>query len=501
MSASKFRQFGLIAAGMAAGVFLSVGVTAWAQQQKPDPLPLDELRQLSNVFAIIKNDYVDPVSDKKLIDGAISGMVSSLDPHSAYLDEQAYKDMQQVTDGEFGGLGIEVGDDDGGSGAIKVIAPLEGTPAAKAGVLAGDRIIRINDTATDGLGLAGAVKLMRGDPGSPVTLTVMRGNNPRPIVLHMQRAIIKVQSVRGKMLADHVAYVRVSQFQERTGSDLAKELRTLGKSGAPRALVLDLRNNPGGLVTDAIGVAAAFLPHDSLVVSTDGRIAEARHKYLADASEYAPSGDDYLTGLPAWTKTVPMVVLVNIGSASAAEIVSGALQDHHRAQLLGNRTFGKGSVQVILPLSADTAVKITTSRYFTPDGHSIQAQGIEPNYVVDDTAQGNLFYMPREANLPGHLANPGDPDRKDEVKEGNNNPTPPANTHIFTFGDKDDFQLQQAINVLDGKPVLSGSPTGNKVAVKDAGDGDSAPAAAGASSGNVVHMTITPNGVVPGKSQ
>jgi len=265
MGTRKFRGFGLIAIGAVAGVLLSVGVTAVAQ--RGSPLPLDELRQLSNVFAAIKNNYVESVDDKTLIDNAISGMVSNLDPHSAYLDADAFREMQTATQGEFGGLGIEVGAEDG---FVKVISPIEDTPAARAGVMAGDLIIKIDDTPTKGMSLNDAVKLMRGAPKSPITLTIMRADRPQPIVLKIVRDIIKVRSVRSKMLDNGVAYVRIAQFQEKTGADLAKQLKDLGAKEAPKGLVLDLRNDPGGLLTSAIGVSGAFLPADALVVSTDG---------------------------------------------------------------------------------------------------------------------------------------------------------------------------------------------------------------------------------------
>src|SRR5690606_12764055 len=368
MGTRKFRGFGLVAIGAVAGILLSLGVTALAQ--RGSPLPLDELRQLSNVFAAIKNNYVEAVDDKTLINNAISGMVSSLDPHSAYLDADAFRDMQTSTQGEFGGLGIEVGAEDG---FVKVISPIEDTPAARAGVLAGDLIIKIDDTPTKGMSLSEAVKLMRGAPKTPITLTLMRADNPQPIVVKIVRDIIKVRSVRSKTLDDGVAYVRIAQFQEKTGSDLARHLQDLGAKGAPKGLVLDLRNDPGGLLTSAIGVSAAFLPPDSLVVSTDGRTPDSKHKYLATPAEYARGEGNYLAGLPAWVKTVPMVGPVNVVSASASESVAGALQDYKRAKVLGNRTFGKGSVQIILPLSQDTGIKLTTSRYFTPKGRSIQA--------------------------------------------------------------------------------------------------------------------------------
>ncbi|MFQ1063213.1 S41 family peptidase [Bordetella trematum] len=483
MSSRKFRGLGLVATGVVAGILLSVGVTAVAQ--RGSPLPLDELRQLSNVFAVIKNNYVEQVDDKTLISNAIAGMVSNLDPHSAYLDADAYREMQTATQGEFGGLGIEVGAEDG---FIKVISPIEDTPAARAGIMAGDLIIKIDDTPTKGMLLNDAVKLMRGKPKSPITLTIMRADRPQPVVVKLVRDIIKVRSVRSKMLDDGVAYVRIAQFQEKTGPDLARQLRELGAKGAPKGLVLDLRNDPGGLLTSAIGVAGAFLPPDSLVVSTDGRTPDSRHKYLATPSEYARGESNYLSGLPGWVKTVPMVVLVNVGSASASEIVAGALQDHKRAKVLGNRTFGKGSVQVILPLSESSAVKLTTSRYFTPSGRSIQATGIEPDYVVADTAEGDLFRLPREADLQRHLANQQSPDS--EVKSEADQSLEAPLGKVFEFGGPEDFQLQQALNLLQGKAVQKGSARAQAKA-------DIKPNL----SGTTERLKITPSGVEPAGKQ
>ena len=448
MSTRKFRSFGLVTAGAMAGVLLSVGVSAVAQ--RGSPLPLEELRQLSNVFGAIKANYVEDVDDKTLINNAIAGMVSNLDPHSAYLDKEAFADMQSTTQGEFGGLGIEVGAEDG---FVKVISPIEDTPAARAGVMAGDLIVKIDDTPTKGLALNDAVKLMRGKPKTPIVLTIMRADRPAPVVLNIVRDIIKVRSVRSKMLDNNIGYVRVAQFQEKTGVDLARHLTELGAKGAPKGLVLDLRNDPGGLLTGAIGVSGAFLKPNALVVSTDGRTPDSRHKYNATPSEYARGESDYLQNLPAWVKTVPMVVLVNVGSASASEIVAGALQDHKRATVMGHRTFGKGSVQVILPLSEESAIKLTTSRYFTPNGRSIQATGIVPDVVVADTAEGDLFRLPREADLQRHLSNN---QTADEIKSAMDEVTPPP-TKMFEFGGADDFQLKQAVNKLEGKPVTQGN--------------------------------------------
>ena len=445
MSTRKLRNIGLVSLGLVAGIMLSLGISAVAQ--RGSPLPLDELRQFSNVFAAIKNNYVEPVTDKKLIDGAISGMLSDLDPHSAYLDAEAFKEMQTATQGEFGGLGIEVGTEDG---FVKVISPIEDTPAARAGIRAGDLITRINQTSTKGMTLTEAVKMMRGPVKTPITLTIMRQGQAQPITVKIVRDVIKVRSVRSKMLDNGIGYVRIAQFQEKTGADLARHLKELGEKAPPRALILDLRNDPGGLLTSAIGVSAAFLKPDTLVVSTDGRAPDSKHKYLANPVEYARGERDYLQGLPGWVKTVPMVVLVNAGSASASEIVAGALQDHKRATILGNRTFGKGSVQVVLPISENAAIKLTTSRYFTPNGRSIQATGIMPDHVVADTAEGDLFRVTRESDLQRHLAN--------GQRSGGNSAEPEDvqladPSKMFELGSPGDFQLQQAIRFLDGKPI------------------------------------------------
>ena len=467
MSSRKLRTLGLVCTGLVAGVMLSVGISAVAQRAST-PLPLDELRQFSNVFAAIKNNYVEDVSDEKLISGAISGMLTDLDPHSAYLDAEAFKDMRTSTQGQFGGLGIEIGTEDG---FVKVIAPIEDTPAERAGMQAGDLIIKVGDVSTKGMALTEAVKLMRGPVKTPITLTVMRQGQAKPIEIKLVRDIIKVRSVRSNMLPDDIGFVRISQFQERTGADLARHLNELGKEGPPKALILDMRNDPGGLLTGAIGVSAAFLPPDALVVSTDGRAPDSRHKYLANPVDYARGESDYLKGLPAWVKTVPMVVLVNAGSASASEIVAGALQDHGRAKIMGNQTFGKGSVQVILPISHETAIKLTTSRYYTPKGRSIQAKGIEPDIMVTDTAVGNLFTVVREADLQKHLSN-GQAAPDVVIQEGAStlgdgaDATEAQTPKPFRFGDPDDFQLQQAVNFLQGKPVDPGPTKGTVAASK-----------------------------------
>ena len=291
MGTRKLRSFGLVSAGIVAGVLLSLGISAVAQRGAP--LPLDELRQFSSVFSAIKNNYVEAVDDKKLISGAIAGMLADLDPHSAYLDADAFKEMQSSTQGEFGGLGIEVGTEDG---MVKVISPIEDTPAARAGIRAGDLISKIDDTSTKGLSLTDAVKMMRGPVKTPITLTVIRQGQTQPLVIKIVRDTIRVRSVRSKMLDGNIGYVRIAQFQEKTGADLVQHLKELGAKGAPRALILDLRNDPGGLLSGAIGVSAAFLKPNTLVVSTDGRAPDAKQKYLSNPSDYARGESDYLRG-------------------------------------------------------------------------------------------------------------------------------------------------------------------------------------------------------------
>ncbi len=462
---SSLRPAGLIGIGAIAGVALSLGLSAVAQKDagNRNALPLEELRQFSEVFGTIKSFYVEPVKDSKLITDAISGMLTGLDPHSAYLDETAFSELQVSTQGQFGGLGIEIGTEDG---FVKVVSPIEDTPAAKAGVKAGDLIVQIGDTPTKGMPLDQAVKLMRGKPKSPITLTIQRKGVNEPIVLTIVRDIIKVQSVRSKMLEPGVAYVRISQFQEHTVDSLAKHLTQLGKQGQVKSLILDLRNDPGGLLHGAIGVSAAFLQPRMEVTSTDGRTEDAKRSYYASPEDYLYGGSariDRIASLPAWTKTVKMVVLVNAGSASASEIVAGALQDHKRAIVMGTQTFGKGSVQTILPLAdRKTAIKLTTARYYTPNGRSIQARGIVPDYVVEESADGDINgFRIREADLQRHLSN--DRDSTPEVKSS----TPSSvdqqrlrNRKPVEFGvPADDFQLQQALNYLQGKPVQKTPPS------------------------------------------
>ncbi|MGO8754965.1 MAG: S41 family peptidase [Gallionellaceae bacterium] len=467
---SRIEKIGLIGLGLMVGVLVSLHFSAVADKDtETTTLPVAELRTFSEVFGLIKSDYVEPVSDKDLLTGAINGMLSSLDPHSAYLNADDFKELQVGTQGEFGGLGIEVSMEDG---LVKVVSPIEDTPAYEAGIKTGDLIIKLDDTLVKGLTLNDAVKRMRGKPGTKIVLTVVRKNNPKPLVFTLTRAVIKVKSVKPKLVEPGYGYVRITQFQEHTGENLATALDNLVKEnqGDLKGLVLDLRNDPGGLLSSAVAVSAAFLPKDALVVYTEGRTEDAKMRLYATPKDYlrGDSKDDYLKTLPASIKDVPMVVLVNGGSASASEIVAGALQDHKRAVIMGTQTFGKGSVQTILPLSENSAIKLTTARYYTPGGRSIQAKGIVPDIVVEDpsNSEPNAFHL-HEADLEHHLINDRQPDdgsdaksKKPENTEDNKLQDAPNSDKTekmkpTEFGGKDDYQLTQALNLLKGLNILS----------------------------------------------
>lgn len=459
----RLRSWGLIGIGLIAGVSISYGVTAYAFRENRFPIPVDEIREFTDVFGAIKANYVEPVEDKKLIQEAISGMLTGLDPHSAFLDGDAYRDLQIGTQGEFGGLGIEVGSEDG---AIKVIAPIDDTPAARAGIRAGDVIIKIDDKFTRGMTLSDAIKLMRGKPQTPISLTLARKGEALPIEVKIIRDIIRVQSVKAHLIEPGYGFVRITQFQDRTTEDLVKHIGELYKSGPLKGLVLDLRNDPGGVLNGAVGVAAVFLPHDAVVVTTEGRTEDAHRRFVAAPSDYMRgSGEDPLTRLPPEIKTVPLVVLVNGASASASEIVAGALQDHKRAELIGTQTFGKGSVQSVIQIRNDrdnpAAIKLTTARYFTPSGRSIQAQGIVPDLLVDDTAAGNFAGLNvREADLAHHLVNTTAAGEGEKgATEKQEKPAADTGAHAavtvprYEFGSAEDFQLKQAMNFFKGLPV------------------------------------------------
>jgi len=447
---SKLSKLGLVSLGLVGGILISLQLSAVAERSAA-PLPIDELRSFTEVYGRVKNDYVEAVDDKELIEEAINGMLSGLDPHSAYLNEEAFKEMKVGTQGEFGGLGIEVSMEDG---FVKVVAPIEDTPAWNAGLKSGDLIIKLDESNVKGMTLNDAVKLMRGKPGTDIVLTIVRKGEPQPQTITVTRDIIQIQSVKYRMLEEDYAYFRVTQFQEHTGEKLGQAIEKLfaENEGPMKGMILDLRNDPGGLLTASIGVSAAFLQKDKLVVYTEGRTNDARMRMYARPEFYArgPKGD-YLANVPEAAKTVPMVVLVNGGSASASEIVAGALQDHRRAVIMGTQTFGKGSVQTILPLGNGTAIKLTTARYFTPSGQSIQAKGITPDIIVEDATietKESSPLMRKEADLKNRLDNPqgGDGSEAQEVEttDASASSEEPA-----------DYQLGQALNLLKGLQILS----------------------------------------------
>ncbi|HEX5804438.1 MAG TPA: S41 family peptidase [Azospira sp.] len=468
--AGKLKKAGLIGTGFVAGILISLQFPAIADKEVRNGLPVEELRTFAEVFNAIKQGYVEPVDDKKLITHAISGMLSNLDPHSAYLDMDAFKDLQVGTQGEFGGLGIEVGMEDG---LVKVISPIEDTPAYRAGVKAGDLIFKLDDTPVKGMTLSDAVKKMRGKPKTPIRLSIIRKGEAKPLELTLTREVIKVQSVKSKLVEPGYGYIRVTSFQENTGSAVVKHLNDLYKTGSLNGLVLDLRNDPGGLLNAAVGVSAAFLPPKTLVTSTDGRTEDAKHQYFASPEDYLRGGkrDDYIKEVPPAAFKVPMVVLVNAGSASASEIVAGALQDHKRAIIMGTQTFGKGSVQSVLPLPGNTAIKLTTARYYTPSGRSIQAKGIEPDIVVEETANGDSFKRVREADLERHLDNDkesapakeapkphGKAPATGKPKNGSGKEDEEKDVTPAELASKSDYQLNQALNLLKGLQIMQNKP-------------------------------------------
>jgi carboxyl-terminal processing protease len=428
------KQLTLVAAGAVLGVTLALGHgVVGARDNSAEVLPLEQLRTFSDVFARIKRNYVEDVSDEVLLEHAIRGMLSGLDPHSSYLNTEQFNELRIGTSGEFGGLGIEVGMEDG---FVKVVSPIDDTPAQRAGMLTGDLIIRLDDKPVKGLSLNDAVKLMRGKPGSDIELTVVREGEDKPLKITITRAVIQVTSVKTRMLEDNFGYVRISHFQTKTTADMLKAIDKMKQDNDLQGMVLDLRNNPGGVLSAAVGVSDAFL-QDGLIVYTDGREEDSRLRYSA-------SQGDVLDG-------APLVVLVNGGSASASEIVAGAMQDHGRGVVMGNKTFGKGSVQTIQNLANGGAVKLTTARYYTPSGRSIQAEGIDPDIVT-----GNLRVAKREesgiepiteSSLSGHLSNPDDEQQSTDTGSA-------ENIEVTNLAE-DDYQLNEALNLLKGLTILS----------------------------------------------
>jgi carboxyl-terminal processing protease len=426
------------------GIVVGIGasITGSVLANKSDEingLPLDQLRNFSDIFARIKSDYVEPVDDKTLLEYAIRGMLTGLDPHSTYLNPDEYQELRIGTTGQFGGLGIQVGMEDG---FVKVISPIDDTPAFRAGLEAGDLIIRLDEQSVKGMTLNDAVKLMRGPPGSDIKLTVVREGMDKPMTFVVTRDIINVQSVKSRMLDPGYGYVRITNFQSKTGRDMITAINKLKKENKAdlKGLVLDLRNNPGGVLNAAADVSDAFIESGKLVY-TEGRIENSHFEFDAKPGDVM--------------KNAPIVVLINGGSASASEIVAGALQDHHRAVLMGSKSFGKGSVQTIQELRNGGAVKITTARYFTPSGRSIQGDGITPDILLDKlkvtrTDDNESFDRIKEADLSRHLSNPNKTD--DEIEKS-------AKTQEDKSKDSkllatDDYQLHEALTLLKGLTIM-----------------------------------------------
>lgn len=442
MSFSK-RDSLLMAVGLILGASLVFGQIVLAERSEStlEALPLEELRAFSEVFGQIKRSYVETVDDKTLIEDSIRGMLAGLDPHSAYLDPESYKELRIGTSGEFGGLGIEVSMEDG---FVRVVAPIDDTPAKEAGIQAGDLIVRIDDTPVKGMTLNDAVQRMRGKPGTDIDLTIIREGEEKPLNITITRAIIQVKSVKSRALEDGYGYIRISQFQIETGSGIRKAVEKLLEKNGDRlkGLVLDLRNNPGGVLSAAVDVSDAFL-EKGLIVYTEGRDEESKQSFRATSGDILNDS--------------PMVVLVNGGSASASEIVAGALQDHHRAIIMGSRTFGKGSVQTILPLTENTALKLTTARYYTPSGRSIQAEGIVPDIKLESVkiSASSLsdIDLVREADLSHHLINGA---KTQEAGQGKGNKKDDKKPSASLAAE--DYPLYEALNLLKALNILAAGP-------------------------------------------
>jgi carboxyl-terminal processing protease len=418
--------------GILLGLSLAIGHSVYALKSDQD-IPFEDLQAFTDVFSRIKADYVEGVDDQKLIEDAIRGMLSGLDPHSAFLNTAEFTELKVGTTGQFGGLGIEVGME---NGFVKVISPIDDTPASRAGVQASDLIIKLDEKSVKGMTLNDAVKIMRGEPNTDIDLTIVREGESKPLVITITREIIRVKSVKNRMLEPGYGYVRITNFQSRTTTDLLKAISDLQNEAKLKGLVLDLRNNPGGVLNGAVGVSDAFI-NDGLIVYTEGRIDNSSHKYTATPG-------DSLNG-------APLVILINGGSASASEIVAGAMQDHSRAIIMGTRSFGKGSVQTIQELRNGSAVKLTTARYFTPKGRSIQAKGIEPDIELKSLSlearkdNGRRF---SENDLEGHLENPNDDAASEKSADADKNEEKKSLA-------ESDFHLFEALNLLKGLEILS----------------------------------------------
>lgn len=437
---SMTRNTLILAFGLFLGVMLALGQGVLAEKnnagESAQTIPLEDIRSLGEVFGKIKQNYVEDIEDKVLLENAIRGLLSGLDPHSSYLDKAAFTELREGTSGEFGGLGIVVGMEEG---FVKVISPIDDTPAQKAGVLAGDLIIRLDKKNVKGMSLEDAVSIMRGKPGTKILLTIVREGAEKPFKFEITRDVIRVESVKSRTLEDGFGYIRISAFQERTGSDLRKAITSLKKENNKKlkGLVLDLRNNPGGLLNAAVEVSDAFL-EGGIVVSIKGRDE-------SNTVTHSAKGMDLINA-------IPIVVLVNGGSASASEIVAGALQDHKRAIIMGKQTFGKASVQTVVPLGNGSALKLTTARYYTPLGTSIQAKGITPDILLDDVKitdkEDNGFKQTKEKDLSRHLTN-GDEEEEDTTAKSDKK----EDKKKLTLA-KEDYALYEALNLLKGLSLV-----------------------------------------------
>ena len=430
---NNIRKSTYFLVGIVLGLSLAIGHSVYALKDKQD-IPFEELQAFTEVFSRIKSDYVESVDDKQLIEDAIKGMLNGLDPHSSYLNTAEFSELKIGTTGKFGGLGIEVGME---NGFVKVISPIDDTPAARAGIQASDLIIKLDDKPVKGMTLNEAVKLMRGKPNTDIVLTIIRDGESKPLIITLTREIIRVKSVKNRMLEPGYGYVRITNFQSRTTTDLLKAISDLQKQDKLEGLILDLRNNPGGVLNGAVGVSDAFI-NDGLIVYTEGRIDDSSHRYLATPG-------DSLNG-------APLVILINGGSASASEIVAGAMQDHNRAIIMGTKSFGKGSVQTIQELRNGSAVKLTTARYFTPDGRSIQAKGIVPDIELSTLSitakDSNRKESFSEKDLQGRLSNP---DGEDDTSSDANKADKKESATLA----ETDFQLFEALNLLKGLYILN----------------------------------------------
>jgi len=423
-------------------------------------IPPELQKKLEEVYGKIKSDYVDSIDDKKLMEGAINGLVTNLDPHSSYLDIDAQKDFTAATSGEFSGVGIDTGMEDG---LVRVVSPIEDSPAYKAGLKTGDLVFEIDGKNVKGMTLSEAINKIRGPKGTIVKLSVLRKKTATPLSFSIVRETIKNPSIKFKLSNQDYPYLRITQFQENTGVDLAKNLKLISEKnkGPLKGLVIDLRNNPGGMVSSAVAVAAAFLEKDKLIVYSDGKTNNAKMKLFANPYNYVEGGEknDYFKDISEEYKKIPIVVLVNNGSASAAEIVAGALQDHKRAVILGTQTFGKGTIQQLFPLKSGSAIKITIAKYYTPNGKSIQAKGILPDYITEDpsdlsdTPANKTFESSYKNHLENEKNNNGQETTAKIVKLSEQNKKIFSDKSSFESGTKTDYQYVEAIQLLQGKAL------------------------------------------------